>query len=78
GSIVGRDNFLRKLVDSLYFRSEIDFKRGSFRVTGDTVDTWLAYHDIAVRIEFWDEEVETISTFDPITGKIIEKLDQAV
>jgi excinuclease ABC subunit B len=78
GSVIGRDNYLRKLVDSLYFRSEIDFKRGSFRVTGDTVDTWLAYHDVAVKIEFWDEEVESISTFDPITGKIIEKLDQAI
>ncbi len=78
GKIISRDNYLRKLVDSLYFRSEIDFKRGSFRVTGDTIDTWLAYHDIAIRIEFWDDEVEAISSFDPLTGKIVEKLDKAI
>lgn len=72
---IGRDNFLRKLVDSLYFRSEIDFKRGSFRVSGDTVDVYLPYHEIAMRIIFWDDEVEKISSFDPHTGETIKELD---
>jgi len=75
GDNIGRDNLLRKLVDSLYFRSEIDFRRGSFRVNGDTVDIFLPYHDIGARIVFWDDEVEEISSFDPYTGEIIKELD---
>ncbi len=75
GDNIGRDNLLRKLVDSLYFRSEIDFRRGSFRVNGDTVDVFLPYHDIAVRIIFWDDEVEEISSFDPHTGEVIKELE---
>jgi excinuclease ABC subunit B len=74
GNNIGRDNLLRKLVDSLYFRSEIDFKRGSFRVKGDTVDIFLSYHDIAIKIIFWDDEIEEISSFDPYTGEIIKDL----
>lgn len=77
GKHIARDNLLRKLVDSLYFRSEIDFKRGSFRVKGDTVDVFLPYHDIAVKIVFWDDEIEEISTFDPFTGEVIKELDSA-
>ncbi|MBQ1605290.1 MAG: DEAD/DEAH box helicase family protein, partial [Bacteroidales bacterium] len=50
GDNIGRDNFLRKLVDGLYFRSDIEFKRGSFRVKGDTVDIFLAHHDVGLRI----------------------------
>ena len=74
GDNIGRDNLLRKLVDSLYFRSEIDFKRGSFRVNGDTVDIFLPYHDIAIKIVFWDEEVEEISSFDPYSAETIKDL----
>ncbi|MDD3859598.1 MAG: excinuclease ABC subunit UvrB [Bacteroidales bacterium] len=70
----GRDILLRHLVDSLYFRSDIDFRRGSFRVKGDTVDVFLAYHDIALRIIFWDEEIEEIYSFEPYTGNKIESL----
>ena len=78
GDNLGRDRFLRQLVDSLYFRSEIDFKRGSFRVNGDTVDVFLPYHDIAIKIVFWDEEVEEISSFDPYNGNLINEMDSAL
>lgn len=78
GEQVGRDTFLRMLVDSLYFRSDAEFDRGSFRVHGDTVDVFLAYHDIAIRVVFWDEEVEEIFSVDPYNNREIEPLDQAV
>ncbi len=77
GQNYGRDILLRHLVDSLYFRSDIEFKRGSFRVKGDTVDVFLAYHDIALRIIFWDDEIEEIYSFEPYTGNKIEQLDTA-
>ncbi|HOZ29547.1 MAG TPA: excinuclease ABC subunit UvrB [Bacteroidales bacterium] len=77
GQKYGRDILLRHLVDSLYFRSDIDFRRGSFRVKGDTVDVFLAYHDIALRIVFWDEEIEEIYSFEPFTGSKIESLATA-
>ncbi len=77
GQKIERDAFLRMLVDALYFRSDIDFKRGSFRVKGDTVDVFLAYHDIAIRIVFWDDEIDEIYSFYPFTGEKIENLDIA-
>ncbi len=78
GNIINRNVFLRKLVDSLYSRSEIDFRRGSFRVRGDTVDIFLAYSDMALRIVFWGDEIEEIESFDPFSGKTKELLEQAV
>ncbi|NLA23832.1 MAG: excinuclease ABC subunit UvrB [Bacteroidales bacterium] len=78
GDIIGRNRFLRHLVDSLYFRSEIDFVRSSFRVRGDTVDVFPAYQDTALRFEFFDDEIEAIFSFDPYNMQIIEKLDTAV
>ena len=77
GQKYGRDILLRHLVDALYFRSDIDFKRGSFRVKGDTVDVFLAYHDIAIRIIFWDEEVEEIYSFEPYSGEKIDNIETA-
>lgn len=77
GDKYGRDIMLRHLVDSLYFRSDIEFKRGSFRVKGDTVDVFLAYHDIALRIIFWGEEIEEISSFEPYSGTKLETLQTA-
>lgn len=77
GQKIERDAFLRMLVDALYFRSDIDFKRGSFRVKGDTVDVFLAYHDVAMRIVFWDDEIDEIYSFYPFTGEKIENLDIA-
>jgi len=70
---IGRNTFLRKLVDSLYSRNEIEFNRGNFRVTGDTVDVFLAYSDYAYRIVFWGDEIEELKTFDPLTGRTIEE-----
>lgn len=76
GQVQGRNQFLRKLVDSLYFRSEIEFKRGSFRVKGDTVDIYLAYSDFAYRIIFWGDEIEEIYSFDPLLGHKIDDLQE--
>ncbi len=78
GLTITRNLFLRKLVDSLYSRNEISFTRGTFRVRGDTVDIFLAYSDNALRVIFWGDEIEEIESFNPITGRTIETLDQAV
>ncbi len=69
---ISRNVFLRKLVDSLYARNEVDFKPGTFRVRGDTVDVYLAYNDLGYRFEFWGDEIETIKSMDPISGHILE------
>jgi excinuclease ABC subunit B len=77
--IINRNQLLRRLVDSLYSRSETEFGHGNFRVKGDTVDIFLAYGDIAYRIVFWGDEIEEISSLDPLTGKIISgHLDNVV
>ena len=73
GDDIGRDIFLRKLVDSLYVRNEISFERGSFRVNGDTVDVFPAYSDLAVRVIFWGDEVEEIIVIDPLSGRAVEQ-----
>src|SRR5690606_2303787 len=78
GMEIGRNAFLHKLIDSLYYRTEDDFKRGTFRVIGDTVDVYLAYADNAVRIMFWGDEIETIELLDPVTGKRIQEMDDFV
>ncbi len=65
GQKVARNVFLRELVNALYSRNEIDFSRGTFRVKGDTVDIHLAYEEIVVRVVFWGDEIESISTFYP-------------
>ncbi len=69
GPKMGRNTMLRKLVDSLYSRNEIDFKRGTFRVTGDTVDVFPAYSDTVVRITFWGESIEEIESIDPVSWR---------
>jgi len=68
GQTVSRNKFLFKLVENLYSRANIEFKRGMFRVKGDTVDIYLAYADYALRIEFWGDEIEAISSIDPISN----------
>ena len=67
---------LYQLVDALYCRTEVDFKRGTFRVRGDSVDVFVGYGDNAVRIEFFGDEVEVISIIDPLTGAFIEEIDE--
>ncbi len=68
GDKISRNQFLRKLVDGLYSRNETEFDRGHFRVKGDTVDINLAYADLACRISFWGDEIESIETFDPVNN----------
>ena len=76
GQSIDRDHFLRLLVNSLYSRNETaDFNRGNFRVKGDTVDVFLAYHDYIVRVIFWGDEIESIESVDPLTGITTERLD---
>lgn len=71
GDIVPRNQLLFALVDILYSRTEAEFKRGTFRVKGDTVDIFIAYGDFAYRIYFWGDEIESIQRIDPSTGKKI-------
>ena len=76
GQKIDRDHFLRLLVNSLYSRNETaDFDRGNFRVKGDTVDVFLAYHDYIIRVIFWGDEIESVETVDPLTGITTERLD---
>jgi excinuclease ABC subunit B len=78
GETVSRNVFLRKLVDALYSRNQVEFNRGNFRVKGDTVDVFPAYADIAFRIVFWGDDVEEIYTFDPVGGGTIDALEIAI
>jgi excinuclease ABC subunit B len=71
GETVARNRLLFALVDILYNRTEVEFKRGTFRVKGDTVDVFLAYADYAIRIYFWGDEIESIQRIDPASGKKI-------
>jgi excinuclease ABC subunit B len=71
GEVIARNKLLFALVDILYHRTEAEFKRGTFRVKGDTVDVFLAYADYAIRIYFWGDEIESIQRIDPGTGKKI-------
>ena len=75
GDHIDRNELLRKLVDSLYTRNDIDLGRGCFRVKGENVDINLAYNDTAVRIQFWDDEIDSIEEFDVLTGERIDTYD---
>ncbi|MDR1681125.1 MAG: excinuclease ABC subunit UvrB [Prevotellaceae bacterium] len=78
GQAMSRNKLLYALVDSLYSRNENDFKRGTFRVKGDTVDVYLAYSDYAYRIMFWGDEVEKIETFEPYGGRTVDEPQKVV
>jgi len=78
GDKVSRNVFLRKLVDSMYARNEVEFKQGTFRVRGDTVDIFLAYSDYAYRIMFWGDEIDERRTIDPVNGNTVEEHDNVV
>jgi excinuclease ABC subunit B len=71
GDVIARNKLLFALVDILYSRTEAEFKRGTFRVKGDTVDIFIAYGDFAYRIYFWGDEIESIQMIDPTTGRKI-------
>ena len=75
GDRIDRNALLRKLVDSLYTRNDIELARGCFRVKGDNVDINLAYNDTAVRIQFWDDEIDSIEEFDVLTGERLDTYD---
>ncbi|MFD0940639.1 excinuclease ABC subunit UvrB [Pedobacter boryungensis] len=75
GTRISRNSFLHSLVEILYARTINDFKRGTFRVKGDTVDVYPAYLDNAYRISFFGDDIEELSVIDPVTGKTIEKLE---
>lgn len=76
GQIIPRNKFLFRLVENLYTRAEEDFKRGTFRVKGDTVDIYLAYADYALRILFYGDEIEAIKAIDPITNKSFQNFTE--
>jgi excinuclease ABC subunit B len=78
GQTVSRNQVLYRLVDALYSRNDIDFKRGNFRVKGDAIDVFPAYDDIAIKIIFWGNEIEEIYRFDPKTGTNMGVLERAV
>ena len=67
GEETPRNDFLRRLVDMLYYRSDIELGRGQFRVKGDTVDLYLAYEEIIIRIVYWGDEIESITSYNPTT-----------
>ena len=73
GQTLSRNKFLRMLVDGLYSRNEVEFGSGTFRVRGDTVDIHLAYGDIAYRVVFWGDEIESLEIINPISGYTKEK-----
>ena len=76
GDKIARNNFLHSLVNSLYARTESDFTRGKFRVKGDSVDIFPAYLDLGYRIIFLGDEIESMESFNPVTGKKIDVMDQ--
>lgn len=77
GQIVSRNAFLHRLVEILYSRTTVEFKRGTFRVKGDTVDIFLAYADFAYRVTFFGDQIEEITTIEPDTGKTTDKMEHA-
>ena len=76
GKLLDRNVFLRRLVDSLYVRNDIELNRGNFRVKGDTVDIYLAYSDNLLRVMFWDDKIDAIEEIDPISGIRLATFDE--
>ena len=78
GQKIKRDELLAKLVELQYERVNIDFDRGTFRVRGDVVELYPSYQDNAYRIEFWGDEIDSVSTIDPLLGEVIERHESRV
>lgn len=76
GQLIDRNMFLRKLVDSLYIRNDLELQRGSFRVKGDTVDISMAYSDNILRVSFWDNEIDSIEELDSVSFHRIASFDE--
>ncbi len=76
GQQMKRDDVAKALVNSLYTRNEIEFTPGKFRIKGETLDVFPAYADIAYRLVFWDDEIDAIESFNPVTGSRIEEISE--
>ena len=76
GQAIPRRDLLTKLVEILYERNDLDFKRGTFRVRGDTIEVHPTYENIGYRIELWGDDVDKLSAFDPLTGDTLEEFDR--
>ncbi|WP_194785698.1 excinuclease ABC subunit UvrB [Actinomyces haliotis] len=76
GEQIDRDDLLRRFVGMQYTRNDIDFTRGTFRVRGDTVEIIPMYEELAIRIEFFGDEIESLATLHPVTGDVIDTVDQ--
>ncbi len=78
GQKTNRDQIVKRLVELLYERNDIEFARGAFRVRGDVVEIYPSYQDQAIRIELWGDQIDSISTIDPLLGEVIEKHEARV
>ena len=76
GQQIDRDDLLRRFVQMQYTRNDIDFTRGTFRVRGDTVEIIPMYEELAIRIEFFGDEIEALATLHPVTGDVIDTVEQ--
>jgi excinuclease ABC subunit B len=76
GEKTRRDHLLMKLVDVLYERNDLGFERSKFRVRGDSIEIWPSYEEFAYRIEMWGDEIEQISIIKPLTGEVLQTLDE--
>src|SRR5262245_51971645 len=76
GQRITRREILAKLVEILYERNDLDFRRGTFRVRGDTIEIHPTYESVGFRVELWGDEVDKLSTFDPLTGDEYQVLDR--
>ncbi len=78
GDHISRDNFLLQLLNGQYVRNEIEFINGRFRVKGDTVDVFPSFADFCYRICFWDDEIESLESFNPVSGQKLENFDEII
>ena len=75
GQTIGRETLLRRLVEIQYERNDHDFSRGTFRARGDVIEVYPSYEDIGLRIELFGDEIDALSSFDPLTGKVFKRHD---
>ena len=76
GQVIDRDELLRRFVAMQYTRNDVDFTRGTFRVRGDTVEIIPMYEELAIRVEFFGDEIESLATLHPVSGKVIDSADE--
>ena len=76
GQVIDRDELLRRFVAMQYTRNDVDFTRGTFRVRGDTVEIIPMYEELAIRVEFFGDEIESLATLHPVSGEVIDSTDE--